>query len=257
MTSTPPTGIVRCSESVQAAVESVFSALAVLEAAARARLSATVGKGRNPGTSDIAALRPAIQALLREQGERFNGAGVVMAPDALADAAYHLEWWQHRAGEKAPRPLRLNLDPLTESFYDYTFKPWFVIPRDEGHGTVMGPYVDLHCAGLYILTFTRPLTVHGEFVGVVGADVPMTAFEQIVVPPLKRLGGESVVITSEGRVLAANTPTWAVGEMARTLLSRDAGVERAAVRTPEVDWSVLRVLPPADHSRPSRSSAVG
>ncbi|WP_033328399.1 hypothetical protein [Streptomyces yerevanensis] len=63
----------------------------------------------------------------------------------------------------------------------------------------------------------------------------MAAFEQIVVSSLKHLGGEAVVITSEGRVLAANTPTWAVGEMARELLGHEAGVERAAVRAPEAD----------------------
>jgi hypothetical protein len=245
MTSTPATGIVQCSESIRDAVETVFSALAVLETEARERLSAARLKGRRPEASDLAAVRPTIQALLRGQGERFNGTGVVMAPDALADAAFHLEWWQ-RTGDQGSRPLRLNLDPRSESFYDYTLKPWFVIPRTEGHGTVMGPYVDLHCAGLYILTFTRPLTVHGEFVGVVGADVPVAAFEQIVVPSLKHLGGEAVVVTSEGRVLAANTPTWAVGEMARELLGHGAGVEREAVRAPEVDWSVIRVESPAD-----------
>jgi hypothetical protein len=244
MTSTPATGIVRCSESIRDAVESVLSALAVLEAQAQARLSAIGRKGRRPGTSDLAVLRPTIQNLLREQGNRFNGTGVVMAPDALTDAAFHLEWWQ-RTGDQDPRPLRLNLDPQSDSFYDYTLKPWFAIPRDQGHGTVMGPYVDLHCAGLYILTFTRPLTVHGEFVGVVGADVPVAAFEQIVMPSLKRLGGEAVVITNEGQVLAANTPTWAVGEMARELLGQGAGVEREAVRAPEVDWSVIRVVSPA------------
>lgn len=243
MTSTPATGIVRCSESIRDAVESVFSALAVLEAEARERLGAAGRKGRRPGASDLAALRPAIQNLLREQGDRFNGTGVVMAPNALVDAAFHLEWWQ-RAGDQGSRPLRLNLDPRSESFYDYTLKPWFVIPRDKGHGTVMGPYVDLHCAGLYILTFTRPLTVSGEFVGVVGVDVPVAAFEQIAIPSLKHLGGEAVVVTSEGRVLAANTPTWAVGEMARDLLlGHEASVERAAVRAPEVDWSVIRVEP--------------
>ncbi|GHB59484.1 hypothetical protein GCM10010306_061240 [Streptomyces umbrinus] len=240
MTSTPTTGIVRCGESIQAAVESVFSALTVLEAEARACLSAVGRMDRSPGTGDLATLRPTIQALLRQQGERFNGTGVVMAPGTLVDAALHLEWWQ-RTGERGPRPLRLNLDPRSESFYDYTLKPWFMIPRDEGHGTVMGPYVDLHCAGLYILTFTRPLTVHGEFVGVVGVDVPVSAFEQIVVPSLKHLGGDAVVITSEGRVLAANTATWAVGEIARELLGHEAAVERAAVPAPEVDWSVVRV----------------
>jgi hypothetical protein len=244
MTSTPATGIVQCSDSIQDAVESVFSALAVLETEARERLSAVGRKGRNPGTSDLAALRPTIQDLLREQGDRFNGTGVVMAPDVLADAAFHLEWWQ-RTADQGSRPLRLNLDPRSESFYDYTLKPWFVIPREEGHGTVMGPYVDLHCAGLYILTFTRPLTVHGEFVGVVGADVPVAAFEQLVIPSLKHLGGEALVITGQGQVLAANTPTWAVGEMARELLSHGTRAERAAVRAPEVDWSVIRVKSPA------------
>ncbi|MFF4801068.1 cache domain-containing protein [Streptomyces sp. NPDC001351] len=244
MTSTPATGIVRCSESIRDAVESVFSALAVLEAEAREHLSTAGRKGRHPGTSDLAAVRPTIQDLLREQGELFNGTGVVMTPDALVDVAFHLEWWQ-RTGDQDSRPLRLNLDPRSESFYDYTLKPWFVIPRDEGHGTVMGPYVDLHCAGLYILTFTRPLTVDGEFAGVVGADVPVAAFEQLVAPSLKHLGGEAVVITSEGRVLAANTPTWAVGEIARELLGHGAALEQAAVPTPEVDWSVIRVESPA------------
>lgn len=246
MTSTPATGIVQCSDSIRDAVEPVFAALTVLETEASERLSAIGRKGRRPGTSDLAALRPTIRALLREQGDRFNGTGVVMAPDALADAPYHLEWWQ-RTGDQGPRPLRLNLDPRSESFYDYTLKPWFVTPRDDGHGTVMGPYVDLHCAGLYILTFTRPLTVLGEFTGVVGADVPVAAFEQLVIPSLRHLGGEAVVITSEGRVLAANTPTWAVGEIARELLRHDAAVERAAVPALEVDWSVVRV----------KSSAVG
>ncbi|MEU3787668.1 cache domain-containing protein [Streptomyces sp900129855] len=246
MTSTPATGIVQCSESIREAVESVFSALAVLESEASERLNAIGRKGRRPGTSDLAALQPTIQAPLSEQGDRFNGTGVVMAPDVLADAACHLEWWQRTGGQR-PRPLRLNLDPQSESFYDYTLKPWFVTPRDEGHGTVMGPYVDLHCAGLYILTFTRPLTANGEFVGVVGADVPVAAFEQLVAPSLKHLGGEAVVITSEAQVLAANTPTWAVGERARELLDAEAGVEREAVRAPEVHWSVIRV----------ESSAVG
>ncbi|MEU3787286.1 hypothetical protein [Streptomyces sp900129855] len=242
MTSTPATGIGRCSASIRDVVDSVYSALAVLEADARARLTAARRKGRKPATGDLAALRPAIHTLLRRQGDRFNGTGVVTAPGILADAAFHMEWWQ-RVDEQHSRPLRLNLDPRSESFYDYALKPWFVIPRDEGHGTVMGPYVDLHCAGLYILTFTRPLTVDGEFIGIVGADVPVAAFEQIVVPSLKHLGGEAVLITGEGRVLAANTPTWAVGEIARELLSDTAGVERATVRTPEVDWSVIRVQP--------------
>ncbi|MFF4117521.1 cache domain-containing protein [Streptomyces sp. NPDC001714] len=244
MTSTPATGIDRCSTSIRDAVDSVYSALAVLEADARARLTTAIRKGRKPATGDVASLRPTIQALLRGQGDAFNGTGVVTAPGILADATFHMEWWQ-RVDEKDSRPLRLNLDPRSESFYDYTLKPWFVIPRDEGHGTVMGPYVDLHCAGLYILTFTRPLTVDGEFVGVVGADVPVAAFEQIVVPSLKHLGDEALLITGEGRVLAANTPDWAVGEIARDLLSHTAGVEQATVRNPEVDWSVIRVRPSA------------
>jgi hypothetical protein len=240
MTSNAATGITRCGESVRGAVESVFASLDALETEARARLREVKARGRQPRTGDLAPLRPVIQSLLGSQEGRFDGTGVVMAPDVLSDARLYLEWWQW-AGAKGFRPVHLNLNPRSENYYDYTLKPWFTIPRDEGHGTVMGPYVDLHGADLYILTFTRPLVVDGAFVGVVGADVPVSGFEQLVVPALKQLGCDAVVITGEGRVLAANTPVWAVGALARDLLGQEADSERARVLTPEVDWSVVRV----------------
>ena len=75
----------------------------------------------------------------------------------------------------------------------------------------MGPYVDLHGTDLYVLTFARPLVVDGTFVGVVGADMPMSGFEQLAMAALKQPGCDAVAITGEGRVLATNTPVWAVG----------------------------------------------
>ncbi|MEU9247267.1 cache domain-containing protein [Streptomyces sp. NPDC048385] len=243
MTSNAATGIARCADSLRVAVESVFSSLSVLDAQAQALLSAASAHGVQPSSEDLVPLRPVIESVLAAQEGRFNGTGVVMAPDALSDARLHLEWWQ-RAGGKGFRPLHLDLNPRSENYYDYTLKRWFAIPRDEGHGTVMGPYVDLHGADLYLLTFALPLVVEGRFVGVVGADVPVSGFEQLVVPALKQLGCDAVVITGEGRVLAANTPVWAVGALARDLLPEDVGVERARVRTPEVDWSVVRVDAP-------------
>ncbi len=110
-------------------------------------------------TGDLAPLRPVIQSLLSSQEGRFDGTGAVMAPDALSDARLHLEWCQ-RAGTKGFRAVHLNLNPCSENYYDYTLKPWFAIPRDEGHGTVMGPYVDLHGTDLSVGALARDLLSH-------------------------------------------------------------------------------------------------
>jgi hypothetical protein len=240
MTSSAADGLARCATRIGQAVDSVLASLAGLEARAAACWTAAEERGRRPTTSDLALMRPGLQQLLRDQGSRFLGAGVVAAPDALDDAPLHLEWWQ-RAGQDTVHRLRLALDPADENFYDYTVMPWFAVPRDAGHGTVSGPYVDLTCANRYVLTFTRPLVTGGRFAGVVGADITLAAFEQLLVPPLKQLGADAVLVTGEGRILATNTPARTVGALAHDLLASSPAADRAAVPATAADWSVIGV----------------
>ena len=74
----------------------------------------------------------------------------------------------------------------------------------------MGPYVDALGTDCYLLTFTAPVLSGGVFLGVVGADVPVSRFERKLLGAW-RLCGESrgqagdagadvLIINSQGRV---------------------------------------------------------
>ncbi|MBE8515957.1 PDC sensor domain-containing protein [Amycolatopsis sp. H6(2020)] len=242
MTTSEATDVLRCAQRIGEAVDFVFAGLAELDSRVRScweRAQAETGEVKK---ADLEALRPTIHASLRAPGNHFCGTGVVVAPGALADAQLHLEWWQRRPENRLER-LQLDFSPASEDFYDYRQMPWFAEPRDERRGVVFGPYVDLNGADLYILTFTRPVVVGDEFVGVVGADMPLGSFERLLLPPLKHVAGDALVATHEGRVLAANTPLWTPGSLARNLLQNKytSDVDRVVINVPEVEWSVLRV----------------
>ncbi len=240
MTTSGSIDLTGCARRIGDAVNIVFASLAELEAEAQACWARAQARHKEVSKADLAGLQPMINELLAAPERRFYGTGVVIAPGALADAQLHLEWWQRGADDR-PYRLQLNLNPHSDGFYDYRSIPWFAIPRDEGRGTVMGPYVDLNGSDLYVLTFTRPLVMGGEFVGVVGADVPLGSFERLLLRPLKNVPGDAVVVTSEGRVLASNTPVWTPGSLVRDLLRDGSTAVRASVEAPAVDWIVIGV----------------
>ncbi|WP_405647718.1 hypothetical protein [Streptomyces uncialis] len=228
----------QCAEQVGGMVARLFAPLSSLADTVAEELGAVRGRGRRPATSDLAFLRPMVLARLRQRTGPLHGAGVVFAPDALADARLHLEWWQRDGEETAA--LRVDLDPRSDRFYDYTALRWFSVPRDEGHRTACGPYVDLHGAESYIVTFTLPLVVDGVFFGVVGGDAPVSGLARLLVPPLLRLDGDAALTNSEGRVLATTTAALPVGTLAHRSIGADAVMEQASVLVGRTHWHVVR-----------------
>ncbi|MBV2155927.1 hypothetical protein [Kitasatospora sp. SUK 42] len=242
---TLPATAVDCARRVAAAVESVLAELDGLRAAAVDRWSRAAAEGRRPAAAELGALHGPVSELLGRPGSRFFGGGAVAAPGALADAELHVEWWYRAARGEGERRLRLALDPADADFYDYRALSWFAGPRDEGRAVVAGPQVDLLCADRYVLCCARPVTVPGAgFVGVVAGDVPLAALERLLVPPLRALPGEAAVLTGEGRVLAASTPAFPVGSLARALRAEPAA-DRARVPSGAVDWEVVVGAPEA------------
>jgi hypothetical protein len=141
-----------------------------------------------------------------------DGAGIVAAPGVIADKDRHLEWWQRTAaGEDAFARIRLNLDPESIDLYDYLEMDWFTVPQREGRPHVYGPYIDFSCADRYVVTLTVPVTDDGEFLGVAGADIPMSRFEPRLLAILRDVAAPAVLVTAERRVIAANTPRWICG----------------------------------------------
>jgi Cache domain len=186
-------------------VEHVVAAVAALgEKAAAIAAAARLG-GRPLRRADLAALRPGVAGVLREHADLAVGAGVVLAPGALADAPMCIEWWWADQCSGLAQ-LHVDLDPESAEFYDYTTTEWYRVPERTGRPAVAGPYVDYICTHQYTFTVSVPVIAEGRFTGVAGADILAAQVERLALPGLSGLGRPAVLVSGTGRVIASNTP---------------------------------------------------
>ena len=135
---------------------------------------------RSPGVGRRGRRRSSttrVRDLLRAPDQLAVGLGLVVAPQPERGLPLRLEWWQVDPDGGRLRTLEPDLKPTSLGYYDYTATEWFDVPRRTGRRHVVGPYVDVHGTGRYLLTLTEPVVVDGEFVGVAGADVSVRRFE--------------------------------------------------------------------------------
>ncbi len=177
-----------------------------------------------------------VRDLLLEPGQLAVGLGLVVAP--RHELPLRLEWWQVDPTGGRLRTLEPDLRPTSLGYYDYTAAEWFDVPRRSGRRHVVGPYVDVHGTGRYLLTLTEPVVVDGEFAGVAGADVPVRRFEAHLLQVLGRSPGAFVLLNGEDRVVLSTAPRWLVGE-----LVGPEDVSSAAVTA--IDGTPWRLVPVA------------
>ncbi|MBP2328188.1 hypothetical protein JOF56_008573 [Kibdelosporangium banguiense] len=197
----------RIGAAVSGVIEQVFAAVDVVHTAALRSLT-DAGAG--------SALAEQVSELLREPGQLAVGLGLVAVPRPQTDMAMQLKWWQ--ADPTADQLVQLDPDlrPASLGYYDYTTTDWFDVPRRTGRRHVVGPYVDVHGTGRYLLTLTGPVADGGEFLGVVGADVPVSGFEATLLRLLGASRQPFVLVNEEGRVVLSTTARWLVGDLVRT-----------------------------------------
>jgi hypothetical protein len=133
-----------------------------------------------------------------------TGAGFVATPGVLTDAEWHLAWWL--GGSGAGRHLRRLAtidDPSHEQFRDYTALEWWRVPAQTRARHLTGPYVDYVCTDDYTVTITTPVVVHGEMVGVVGADALVDRLERELLPVLRTGRTPATVVNASGRVVTS------------------------------------------------------
>ena len=179
-------------------------------------LAARAGSGGDTLTrDDLAPLRALAGATLTAHDGFVAGAGAVLAPGVLSDAPRWIEWWWggSRRGQE-PERLRVDLDPASAEFTDYTSMEWYRKPERSGRWTITGPYVDYICTHEYTFTLALPVRCGSLFVGVAGADILATQVERLVLPDLASLGGDAVLTSASGRVIASNTVRFLPGEIA-------------------------------------------
>ena len=178
-----------------------------------------------------------VQELLHAPGQLAVGLGLVVAPRPEEGLPLRLEWWQVDPDGGHLRTLEPDLRPTSLGYYDYTATEWFDVPRRTGRRHVVGPFVDVHGTGRYLLTFTAPVVAGREFVGVAGADVPVRRFETHLLEALGALRTPFVLLNDEGRVVLSTVPRFLVG----SLLPPDAGAPREGTPVPGVPWRLLLV----------------
>lgn len=220
-----------CVDSVFAVVEAVRDQVLAAAAAARA--------GRRPLlVADLAGLPP----LLREQlapsrRPRLAGVGFVPAVGVLQDRPRGLEW-ARRASDGSVTPLEPDLDPDSLGYYDFTAADWFVRPLATSSRTVVGPYVDVSGTDEYVVTLTVPVEDAGGALGVCGADLRLGDLSDVMMPAVRTLDGDALLVNADDRVMVSTSPRWLVGELLR---DDGAAVSRACERAP---WRVVAYAPP-------------
>ena len=229
-TTSAPT-VAELADRVVALCETTFAAVDGLRGVAD-QLLLPFSQGAAPAAADVAPIDGPVRQILDVPRSPLVGAGLVVAPDVLADARHWMQWWT-RDDAGRPRQLQPELDAEEESFFDYTVLPWFTVPRDTGRRHVTGPYVDWLCTQEYTLTFTVPVFgTHPErgrcHLGVVGADIVAGWLERRLLPLLHRMDGPVALVNAEGRVVVANRPALVTGAVLRqvdvpALWRRDPG----------------------------------
>ncbi|MGY6655438.1 PDC sensor domain-containing protein [Amycolatopsis sp. TRM77291] len=191
---------------ISGAIEQVFAAVSLLRIAALRALT---------DTDPSMTIAEQVRDLLGKPGQIAVGLGLVAAPRPRLDLPMRLLWWQIDPATDRLMQLDPDLRPASLGYYDYTTTNWFDIPRRTGLRHVVGPYVDVHGTGRYLLTLTGPVVAGGEFLGVVGADVPVSVFESHLLHLLRAPEQPFLLVNDEDRVVLSTTPRWLVGDLIR------------------------------------------
>ena len=226
---------------ISGVIERVFAELTPLHRGLRDWWIDSRADDRQPVAANLSILRPLMDAVIGSDGS-VVGAGVVIAPGLLSDSERCLDWRQLGPDER-PRALILDVDPASEDPYDYTDMEWFRVPRDSDRRMAGGPYFDFRGAGRFTMTFAVPVRIDGTFIGVAGADVPLTALESELLPLLLALDTPSSLVSHEDRVVVSSDPRWATGQ--RRGSTQD---EVVSMVVPDLSWRLItdgsaRVMP--------------
>lgn len=240
MNDTAPARLPTVAEHVRTVAEDVFASLSDIRATAVACHNAAAAQGRALRSGDLARLRPQLFERLRSEHDAVVGMGMIACPGTLADVAHRLEWWHWPRGPE-PTFLEVDLDPESLDFYDYPAAEWFAVPRRTRRRHIVGPYVDFGGTDRYLLTFTVPVETERDFLGVVGADVPVERFETLLLPELASVRSEVVLVNQENRIILSNSARrWAGALLPPTDLD-DAREPAASTvwQIPDLPWRLV------------------
>jgi len=139
------------------------------------------------------------------------GAGTFFAAESVGEGGRAFEWW-FRKNSGGTERLDADRTPGSHRYYDYERLPFFSTAAATGEQTLSGPYLDYLGFEEYILSFTAPFSVRGNFTGVAGCDIRIKDLEPLIMPNLRAIPMDAALINASNRVILGNSGMYLVGE---------------------------------------------
>ncbi|MCA1984596.1 cache domain-containing protein [Nocardioides nematodiphilus] len=195
---------------------------------------------------DLAHLIAWITAELESEAA-YVSLGFAAASGVMAERDHYLLWLQRRAGGIGR--LRINLSQNDPDLYDYFDMEWFSGAERRKEPSIYGPYVDYAGADFLVLTVAVPVQVGSRFVGVAGADLDPDELERWLVPLLRALPGEALVVNGDRSVLASGSARWMPGErLAVHPAAAPEGWRTVVELSPWTGWTLALAEPEVDRA---------
>lgn len=162
------------------------------------------------GKSALAGLDKVAWRFL-EKNSFATGAGTFVTAEAVEEGDRPFEWWFRKSSGERER-LDADRMPGSNRYYDYEKRPFFTTAASTGEQTLSGPYLDYFGFEEYILSFTAPFFVHGNFTGVAGCDIRIKDLEPLIMPHLLAVPGDAALINANNRVILGNSGMYLIGD---------------------------------------------
>lgn len=166
--------------------------------------------------------------------EFFHGIQVVFEPNALdgrdAEYAGKRAWWG-KDGRYGPYFRKVNGEFLSADLTKAnpeTTRGWYMGPRDKHSAVIIEPYFSAY-ARKYMTTVSAPLFEAGKFLGVVGIDVTLGAFNRMAQEIRPMETGRAAIMSTTGYLVAHPDKNLVGKNIAEALPEESRGAVRDAI----------------------------
>ncbi|WP_232755907.1 hypothetical protein [Leucobacter sp. PH1c] len=184
--------------------DGVFAPLEAWLPRLHAQLEAQLGTGRLTGAQLAALVEADAHAVLDSADRPVYGAGYC-ASDAVVSEGNPLAWWQ---GADRGLLASSTFGP-GQAAIDLVRLEWYRVPEATGDRHIAGPFVDYLCSNEITVTSALPVVVNAEFVGVICADVLVSALEDAL---HAELDCGVTLVNASGRVILSSESEWETGD---------------------------------------------